>query len=153
MTNSKVHQHRRQAAFNGAQHGRAILYINGASGTISGNKVYDFQKNGIEVSGLAADGVAPSSVKTSATVTNNIVTGEGPHRLHRPERHRDQGRRERHREEQHRQRLRLHAGRPPRPLACCSIEAGRVTVQNNKFSDNEVNIYGATARPGGHVKP
>ena len=33
----------------------------------------------------------------------------GPHRLHRPERHRDQERRERHREEQHRQRLLLHA--------------------------------------------
>ena len=61
--------------FDGMQHGRAILYINGATGTISGNKVYDFQKNGIEVSGLAADGSAPSSDKTSATVAKNVVTG------------------------------------------------------------------------------
>ena len=59
------------------QHGRAILYINGASGTISGNKVYDFQKNGIEISGLTADGSALSAAKTSATVENNVVTGEG----------------------------------------------------------------------------
>ena len=59
------------------QHGRAILYINGASGTISGNKVYDFQKNGIEVRGLTADASAPSSDKTSVTVVNNVITGRG----------------------------------------------------------------------------
>ena len=77
VTGSKVHEIG-DIPFNGTQHGRAILYINGASGTISGNQVYDFQKNGIEVSGLAADGVALSSRKTSATVKNNVVTGEGP---------------------------------------------------------------------------
>jgi hypothetical protein len=75
-TNSKVHQIG-ENPFDGTQHGRAILYINGASGTISGNKVYDFQKNGIEVSGLKADGSAPSSAKTSATIANNVITGEG----------------------------------------------------------------------------
>ena len=70
--------HRRTIPFDGTQHGRAIIYINGASGTISGNKVYDFQKNGIEVIGLTADGSDPSSAKTSATVQKNVVTGEGP---------------------------------------------------------------------------
>ena len=47
-TNSKVHQIG-ESPFDGMQRGRAILYINGATGTISGNKVYAFQKNGIEV--------------------------------------------------------------------------------------------------------
>ena len=75
-TNSKVHQIG-ENPFDGTQHGRAILYINGASGTISGNKVYAFQKNGIEVSGLTADASGPSSGKTSATVSNNVVTGGG----------------------------------------------------------------------------
>ena len=59
------------------QRGRAILYINGATGTISGNKVYDFQKNGIEVRGVTADASAPSSSKTSATIVNNVITGRG----------------------------------------------------------------------------
>jgi hypothetical protein len=75
-TNSKVHQIG-EKPFDGTQHGRAITYINGASGTISGNEVYDFQKNGIEVINLAANGVDASSVKTSATVQKNVVTGEG----------------------------------------------------------------------------
>ena len=76
-TNSKVHQIG-ESPFDGMQHGRAILYINGASGTISGNKVYDFQKNGIEVRGVTADASAPSSTKTSATIANNVITGRGP---------------------------------------------------------------------------
>ena len=76
-TNSKVHQIG-EKPFDGTQHGRAILYINGASGTISGNKVYDFQKNGIEVRGVNADASAPSSHKTSATIANNVITGQGP---------------------------------------------------------------------------
>ena len=75
-TGSKVHQIGEQP-FDGTQHGRAILYINGASGTIRGNKVYDFQKNGIEVRGVTADASAPSSSKTSATIRNNVVTGQG----------------------------------------------------------------------------
>ncbi len=72
----------------------------------------------------------------------------GSHRLHRPERHRDQERRERHREEQHRQRLLLHAGRTPRPRACCSIRMRPAPSRrrDNKFADNEVNIYGVTAQ-------
>ena len=57
------------------QHGRAILYINGASGTISGNKVYDFQKNGIEVSGLTADGSALLQRQDLRHGPNNVVTG------------------------------------------------------------------------------
>ena len=52
-------RHRRQPVQRRLQRGRAIIYINGASGTISGNQVYDFQKNGIEVIGLAADGALP----------------------------------------------------------------------------------------------
>jgi hypothetical protein len=64
--------------FSGAQHGNAIVYINGASGTISGNTVFDYQKNGITVSGKDALGVGPSNSKTSASVLNNVVTGEGP---------------------------------------------------------------------------
>jgi hypothetical protein len=56
-----------EAPLNGSQHGNAIVYLGGASGTINGNAVSKYQKNGITVSGVG----------TSATVTNNIVTGEG----------------------------------------------------------------------------
>ncbi len=49
-TGSKVHDIG-DNPFDGMQRGRAILYINGATGTINGNEVYDFQKNGIEVRG------------------------------------------------------------------------------------------------------
>ena len=62
---------------NGTQHGNAILYINGAKGTISGNLVSRYQKNGITVSGKNADGDGPSSFPTSATVKNNVVAGRG----------------------------------------------------------------------------
>jgi hypothetical protein len=75
-TNSKVHQIG-ETPFDGVQHGRAILYINGAHGTISGNRIYTFQKNGIEISGLDADGNAVSSPTTSATVRSNVITGAG----------------------------------------------------------------------------
>ena len=75
--NSKVHQIG-DSPFDGMQRGRGILYINGATGTISGNKVYAFQKNGIEVNGLGADGSTPTSAKTSATIVNNVITGQGP---------------------------------------------------------------------------
>ena len=40
----------------------------------------------------------------------------------------------------------------PRPRACCSMEAGRVNVQNNNISDNEKDIYDG-GLTGGHVKP
>ena len=52
--------------------------INGASGTISGNQVYDFQKNGIRSTAWPPTGIDPASPKTSASVSNNTVTGEGP---------------------------------------------------------------------------
>ena len=54
----------------GAQHGVAIAYLEGASGSIDGNTVWNYQKNGLLVNG---DG-------TSADVTNNTVTGSGPTR-------------------------------------------------------------------------
>jgi hypothetical protein len=62
---------------NGAQHGNAVLYINGATGTISGNLVSRYQKNGITVSGKDAAGDGPSAFATSATVKNNVVSGRG----------------------------------------------------------------------------
>ena len=55
---------------NGSQHGNAIYYRafgGSASGTISGNKVTHYQKNGITING-----------NVSATIANNTVTGEGP---------------------------------------------------------------------------
>ena len=84
MTGSKVHNIGDQVVsptnpLFGMQRGRAISYINGASGTISGNQVYDFQKSGIEVSGGTVDGGnVVASPTTSASVTNNTVTGAGP---------------------------------------------------------------------------
>jgi hypothetical protein len=74
-TGSKVHDIG-DSPFDGMQRGRAILYINGASGTISGNKVTAFQKSGIEVRGVAADGSTPGT-RTSATIANNVITGRG----------------------------------------------------------------------------
>jgi nitrous oxidase accessory protein NosD len=75
VTGSAVHNIG-DVPFDGMQHGNAILYINGARGTISGNTVTHFQKNGITVSGKAANGVDLSTAKTSATVVMNVVTGE-----------------------------------------------------------------------------
>ena len=75
-TNSEIHQIG-DSPFDGMQRGRAILYINGASGTIGGNDVHHFQKNGIEVRGVTADASGPSSDKTSATIVNNVVAGRG----------------------------------------------------------------------------
>jgi hypothetical protein len=54
----------------GSQHGNAIYYrgFGGtASGTISGNTITNYQKNGITTNG-----------SVSATITNNTVTGQGP---------------------------------------------------------------------------
>ena len=77
VTNSTIHNIG-DSPLSGNQHGNAILYVNGASGTISGNTVYFFQKNGITVSGRNADqfGGLYQGV-TSASVLNNVVTGEG----------------------------------------------------------------------------
>ena len=66
VTNSLVHDIG-EVPLNGAQHGNAVVFIGGASGTISGNTVSSYQKNGITVSGAG----------TSASVLNNVVTGEG----------------------------------------------------------------------------
>ena len=76
VTNSWVHNIG-EVPFNGAQHGNAIVYLNGASGTISGNTVYSYQKNGITVSGVDADGNPSSNPTTTASVLDNVVTGNG----------------------------------------------------------------------------
>ena len=148
-TNSKVHQIG-ENPFDGTQHGRAILYINGASGTISGNKVYDFQKNGIEISGLNADASAPSSAKTSATVANNVVTGEG------------------HIGYIAQNGIVIRSGATAtvkdntvsdlwytpdgtEATGLLNYEAGKITVSGNRFVDTEVRIDGAvTANVHGH---
>lgn len=57
-----------ESPFNGAQHGVAIYYCNGGSGTIDSNTVKQYQKGGIVVTGVG----------TKASVTRNIVTGLGP---------------------------------------------------------------------------
>ena len=146
MTGSKVHDiGDTDPVLYGMQHGRAILYINGASGTISGNKVYDFQKSGIEVSGLTADGGASASATTSATVPNNVVTGWGPTAyiaqngivirsganatVKRTPSATSSTRR-----------------KAPRPQACCS-RGRQVKARSNKFAGNEAPIDGATATP------
>ena len=100
------------------QRGRAILYINGASGTISGNKVYAFQKNGIEVRGLTADGSANSGAKTSATIARNVITGRGHVGNNAQNGIVDHGQRERHREGQHPEPPLVHRHRRPTRRAC-----------------------------------
>jgi hypothetical protein len=149
-TNSKVHEIG-DHPLSGAQHGNAILYINGARGTISGNQVYDFQKNGITVSGKAADGVAPSTGKTSATVQKNVVTGEG------------------HISYIAQNGIQISYGASatvknntvngiyytPEANEACGLllyEHGAVTASGNKFADVELTIY-PDANRGGHVKP
>jgi parallel beta-helix repeat protein len=76
VTGSSVHNIG-DVPLNGSQHGNAIVYLNGASGTISGNHVSSYQKNGITVSGVKANGDV-NGPATSASVLNNVVTGEGP---------------------------------------------------------------------------
>jgi hypothetical protein len=149
-TNSKIHEIG-ESPLNGMQHGNAVLYINGASGTISGNEVYDFQKNGITVSGKAANGTDLSSGKTSATVTSNTVIGEGPISYIA-----QNG-------------IQISYGAnatvnkntvsslnyEPADTEACGLllyQAGRVNVQNNKISsDVECPIYEDYSK--GHVKP
>ena len=66
VTGSQVHNIG-EVPFNGTQHGNAIYYTNAASGTISGNTVSLYQKNGI----TAVNG-------SSVTISGNTVTGQGP---------------------------------------------------------------------------
>jgi hypothetical protein len=67
VTNSAVHDIG-EVPFNGAQHGNAVVYLGGATGTISETDVYSYQKNGITV---RDDG-------SSVSVLGNTVTGQGP---------------------------------------------------------------------------
>ncbi len=53
--------------FSGNQNGRAVFYANGATGTVSGNDIYDYQKNGVVLTGD----------KTAVQVLNNTVSGRG----------------------------------------------------------------------------
>ncbi|HEX3283996.1 MAG TPA: hypothetical protein VHT50_04870 [Mycobacterium sp.] len=76
VTNSSVHSIG-DVPLNGSQHGNAIVYLNGAHGTISGNHVFNYQKNGITVSGVDDNGTVRPNPTTSASVLNNVVTGEG----------------------------------------------------------------------------
>jgi hypothetical protein len=70
VTGSSIHDIG-ETPLNGSQHGTAIYYralVSGtASGTVSGNTITRYQKNGITVNG-----------NVSATITKNTVTGEGP---------------------------------------------------------------------------
>jgi hypothetical protein len=66
VTGSNVHDIG-EVPLNGSQHGNAIYYTNAAGGTISGNTVGHYQKNGI----TAVNG-------SSVTISGNTVTGEGP---------------------------------------------------------------------------
>jgi len=72
VTNSAVHDIG-ETPLNGqgSQHGTAIYYralgTGTASGTISGNTVSSYQKNGVTING-----------SVSAMTTNNTVTGQGP---------------------------------------------------------------------------
>jgi hypothetical protein len=65
VTGSNVHDIG-EVPLNGSQHGNAIYYTNAASGTISGNTVAHYQKNGI----TAVNG-------SSVTISGNTVAGQG----------------------------------------------------------------------------
>jgi hypothetical protein len=67
VTDSAIHDIG-ESPLNGAQHGNAIVYAGGASGTISGNTVSRYQKNGITIRGA----------RSAASVVDNVVSGEGP---------------------------------------------------------------------------
>jgi hypothetical protein len=67
VTDSDVHDIGNDP-FDGTQHGIGIYFTNGATGDISDNSVYAYQKGGIVVNGEG----------TTATVTGNTVTGLGP---------------------------------------------------------------------------
>lgn len=69
VTNSQIHNIG-ESPLNGSQHGNAIYYRafgGSAGGTISGNAVWGYQKNGITLNGAV-----------TGTVSNNTVAGEGP---------------------------------------------------------------------------
>jgi hypothetical protein len=76
VTGSKLHDIG-DSPLDGMQRGRPVFYYDGARGTVSGSEIYNFQKNGVTISGLGTDGQTPSTVATSVTVMNNVITGEG----------------------------------------------------------------------------
>ena len=51
----------------GVEHGRAVFYAAGATGTVSGNTITAYQKNGIVATGN----------DTAVQLLNNTVTGRG----------------------------------------------------------------------------
>lgn len=71
VKNSRIHDIG-EAPLNGSQHGVAIYYrgfgTGTASGKISGNKIWNYQKGGIVTNGAG----------TTANVSGNTVTGQGP---------------------------------------------------------------------------
>jgi hypothetical protein len=52
---------------NGSQHGVGVEYVNGATGTLSGTTITNYQKNGVVIAGAG----------TSVAAQNNTVTGQG----------------------------------------------------------------------------
>ena len=75
VTGSRIHQIG-DNPFSGNQNGRAVFFANGATGTVNGNTISDYQKNGLVATGD----------KTAVQVLNNTVTGRGPAQRHRAER-------------------------------------------------------------------
>ena len=67
IDDSQIHQIG-ENPFNGAQHGVGVEWVDGATGHLDGSHVFDYQKNGVVVSG---DG-------TAADVTGNDINGLGP---------------------------------------------------------------------------
>jgi hypothetical protein len=69
VTGSKIHQIG-NSPFNGAQNGRAVFYANGATGTLSGNEIYAYQKNGVHATGAATrspdGGSSTGSLRTAS---------------------------------------------------------------------------------------
>jgi hypothetical protein len=66
VTGSQIHQIG-DSPFDGNQNGRAVFYADGATGTVSGNTITAYQKNGIVATGP----------KTAVNVLNNTGTGRG----------------------------------------------------------------------------
>jgi hypothetical protein len=67
VTNGTIHDIGEQP-LNGSQHGVGVEYVNGATGTLSGTTITNYQKNGVVIDGAG----------TSVSALNNTVTGQGP---------------------------------------------------------------------------
>ena len=90
IANSKVHQIG-EKPFDGTQHGRGVLYINGATGTIDGDKTYDFQKNGMKDERPGCRWQRSLHREDFRDGREERHHRRGSHELHRPERHRGPG--------------------------------------------------------------